>query len=115
MQVRYADGHTEQVRNGIYQRTDRRGRVVEQHRAARNEINRLSALRTGGQQARQGLDSVILISTSGQSAQVIDRNGWSEEIGGGVYQLTDPNGNLVTRRRATADDLGRIGAMVAAR
>jgi len=40
--------------------------------------------------------------------QLIDSEGWTETIRRRTYVLTDPNGNTVTRRRATAADRARM-------
>ena len=109
--VRFRDGHVEQVRNGTFLRTNPGGRLVEKRRALRGDVSRLTAYRTVSVAERADLDSLIVLSASQNAAQMIVRGGWTELINGGIYQLTDPNGNLVTRRAATADDMERISAM----
>ena len=101
----------EQVHNGTFLRTNPGGRLVEQRRALRGDVSRLTAYRSVPAAGRADLESLIVLSASQNAAQMIDRGGWTELINGGIYQLTDPNGNLVTRRAATADDMQRIFAM----
>ena len=107
-QVRFADGHLEQIYDDRFERTDRAGRFVERRPATGDDLSRLAALR---QSARGDLQSLIQVSASQGAARLIDGSGWEEVITKGIYQLTDPNGNLVMRRAATGDDMARISAM----
>ena len=107
-QVRFADGHLEQIYDDRFERTDRAGRLVERRPATGDDLSRLAALR---QSARGDLQSLIQVSASQGAARLIDGSGWEEVITKGIYQLTDPNGNLVMRRAATGDDMARISAM----
>ena len=102
---------------GQYERLDARGRVVERRRAATSDRNRLSKLRnqitTGA--AKAGVQSAIVVNGKRGAVQITDTAGWSEVIDGDRYSLTDPNGNVVTKRRATAKDIARIRASVGLR
>jgi hypothetical protein len=109
--VKFRDGHTEQIRSGTFLRTNGSGALVEQRRALRSDVTRLTSYRSVSASSIREIESLILLSASQNAAQVIDRSGWAELISGGVYQLTDPNGNLVTRRAATGDDMQRISVM----
>lgn len=109
--VKFRDGHTEQISDGTFQRTNGAGAIVEQRRALRSDVSRLTAYRAVSAASIEEVEGLILFSTSQNAAQVIDRSGWTEMVSGGVYQLTDPNGNLVTRRAATGDDMLRISVM----
>ena len=110
LMLHFVDGHVEQVRGGVFERSDRSGRIVERRKASGSDIRRLSAYRAAGP-GRDKLQGLVMVSAARTEVQVIDRNGWSEIVEGGRYQLTDPNGNLVTRRAATQDDIQRIRAM----
>ena len=109
--VKFRDGHTEQIRGGTFLRTNDSGKVVEQRRALRSDVTRLTAFRAVSASSIREIESLILLSAAQNSAQVIDRSGWTEMVSGGIYQLSDPNGNLVTRRAATGDDMLRISVM----
>ena len=109
--VKFRDGHIEQISSGTFLRTSASGAIVEQRRALRSDVSRLTAYRAVSAASIQEVEGLILLSTSQNAAQVIDRSGWTEMVSGGVYQLSDPNGNLVTRRAATGDDMLRITVM----
>jgi hypothetical protein len=109
--IKFRDGHTEQIRGGTFLRTNGAGALVEQRRALRSDVTRLTSYRAVSASTIKEIESLILLSASQNAAQVIDRSGWTELISAGVYQLTDPNGNLVTRRAATGDDMQRISVM----
>ena len=55
---------------------------------------------------------VAIVDEGGASVRMIDSSGWREAITGSTYVLTDPNGNTVTKRRATTRDQGRIRALL---
>lgn len=111
--IRYADGSREEIENGIYARTDRRGRTVAQRKATGPDISRLRAL-----SQRVSIKSVTRRSTSSSSVKKIVingdaisvkyGNGWSERINAGNYELKDPYGRLVVRRPATRKDKTRL-------
>ena len=107
-QIQFLDGHFEQIQNGTFLRTNQSGRTVEQRPASRRDLARLNGYRNGPAGTVQ---SVIVLAPSRNEAEVRDDAGWIEIVQKGTYRLTDPNGNLVTRRKATGDDLARIRAM----
>lgn len=97
----YDDGRVERISAGLYERLDARGRVTERRTATTADRRRLA-----DPKAAKGITSVIDIGQN--RVTITDRAGWRETLDGRTYQLTDPRGNLVTRRPATADDLGRF-------
>jgi hypothetical protein len=112
IRLTYANGTSERITKGQYERLDTRGRVVERHRATAADQSRLRSLREtiARQGAGQGLQQAIVVNSRQGAVQVTDTAGWSEVILDGRYTLTDPNGNVVTRRTATADDISRLQA-----
>lgn len=97
----YADGSRERLANGRYERQDHTGRVIAQRRAT-------AADRAGFTRIGRGENLEAVAELRGDGLTITDRAGWQEELRGGTYRLTDPRGNLVTRRAATPDDIARI-------
>lgn len=96
------DGSSEYLTADRYERRDSRGRIRETRRATAGDRDRLAASpRAGAVELR--------IEIAGDRLTAIDSAGWREELRRGRYRLTDPRGNLVTDRPATAADLDRIG------
>ena len=108
----YANGSSERIVQGAYERVDGRGRVIERRSATSGDRNRLGGLRDRISPAavQAGVQSVITISASRQSVKIVDSAGWTELLQSNRYVLTDPNGNIVTKRAATAKDIARLGA-----
>lgn len=98
-----ADGSRESLIAGVYERFDSRGRLVERRKASAADKTRLGSM-TGAR---------AVIQIRGDRVIVTDHAGWREEIRAGRYRLTDPRGNLVTRRPAGPEDLERIRAILA--
>lgn len=92
------DGSAERILGGTYERLDAQGRVTERRAATHADTARLRLMK----------GALAIVSLGRSRAVVIDNAGWREELTGTRYQLTDPRGNLVVRRRATAADLKRI-------
>lgn len=115
--VIYASGTREMIANGIYVREDRRGHVVERRRATGADSVRLRAIAAGRRDlttATKPLDpsaQPVRIRISGRSVIVRYSNGWSEEVRGSRYRLTDRHGRTVSDRAATAADRDRLMAL----
>lgn len=107
-QIQFLDGHFERIQNGTFVRTDPNGRMVEQRPASRRDLSRLNGYRDA---PTGSVHSVIVLAPSQGEAEVRDDAGWIEIVQKGTYRLTDPNGNLVTKRKATGSDISRIKAM----
>lgn len=112
--VRYADGHVERVRGGLFESLDPRGRVVASHAAQRDDVERLqslgaSAKRRGGSRA---IEAIVEIGASGSTIEVTDYRGWRETVTRGAYVVTDPDGRTVIRRPVTAGDIARLREML---
>ncbi|MDP4033177.1 MAG: hypothetical protein Q8P60_10065 [Pseudorhodobacter sp.] len=106
----YSNGSSERIVRGRYERTDRSGRVIEQHSATRADRSRLAKLNTNikSTAAKLGVQSIITISSAKEMVQIVDSAGWNETLRNARYILTDPNGNVVTKRAATAKDIARF-------
>jgi len=108
----YTNGTSERIAQGTYERLDRHGRVIERRTATSADRNRLGGLRDGISPVarRSGVESVITVSAKRKSIKIVDSAGWTELLENNRYVLTDPNGNVVTQRAATARDIARISA-----
>ncbi|NCM97337.1 MAG: hypothetical protein GW948_08590, partial [Rhodobacterales bacterium] len=108
----YTNGATERIAQGTYERLDGHGRVIERRSATSADRSRLGGLRDGISSVarRSGVESVITISAARKSIKIVDSAGWTELLQNNRYVLTDPNGNVVTKRAATAKDIARISA-----
>ncbi|TKA95506.1 hypothetical protein FAZ78_16505 [Cereibacter changlensis] len=102
-----SDGGQEVLRDGSYLRLDRAGQVTERRAATPRDRRRLTTLsrsfRAEGQRPETGLAMV-----DQRRVELRDAQGWVEILDAERYELIDPNGNIVTRRRATARDLARV-------
>lgn len=110
LHIQFADGHIERIRNGRFERLDRRGRIVESHPASRSDLSRLRRLRTaaeGGGSQRE-VRAVVEVDEQRGHIEITDYRGWREIVSGSTYELKDPNGHTVTRRALTAKDILRI-------
>ncbi|WP_413872637.1 hypothetical protein [Albidovulum sp.] len=112
--VRYADGHVERLRGGLFESLDRRGRVVASHPAQRGDMERLQSL--GASAKRRGgsrtIETVVEIGESGYAIEVTDYRGWRETVARGTYVVKDPNGRTVIRRPVVAGDIARLREML---
>jgi hypothetical protein len=110
LRLTYANGTSERLFKGRYERLDRNGRVVERRRASAADQSRLRGLRddVAKSGAESGVKLAIVVNSRQNAVQVTDSSGWSEVVIDGKYSLTDPNGNVVTRRNATAKDIARL-------
>jgi hypothetical protein len=112
IEIRYADGAREGIRQGRYQRRDPQGRVVEDRRATGADVSRLRAVAQSATIENVAADAdaapVRAASADGREAEVRYSNGWAERIRGGRYELVDPYGRSVVRRPATAEDVARV-------
>ena len=107
LHVFLSDGGQEVLRDGSYLRLDRAGQVTERRAATPRDRRRLTTLsrsfRAEGRRPETGLAMVEL-----RRVELRDAQGWVEILDAERYELIDPNGNIVTRRRATARDLARV-------
>ncbi len=112
--VQYTDGRIERIRASVYEALDRRGRLVERHRATGQDERRLKSMGTAITQTgrRSGLLVVAEINELAESAEITDFRGWRERISQGRYTLSDPNGRTVMRRGLMAADVARLRTML---
>lgn len=117
IRLNYANGAVERIIADQYEHIDAQGRVLERRRARTTDRNRLSKMRdqitTGG--AKAGVQSAIVVNSRSDAMQITDIAGWSEVVVNGRYSLTDPNGNVVAKRRATSKDIARIRGVLGLR
>lgn len=100
----YVDGQQERITGRHYERLDPRGQVIERRVAQSGDRRRLASL------DGQGLE--VIVDVAPGRITVTDRAGWREELRGTRYRLTDPRGNVVTRRAVTDRDLARLRALL---
>ncbi len=112
LRLTYVNGTSERLIKGRYERLDKAGRVVERRRANATDQQRLRTLRASIVQSGEasGVKLAIAVNSRQGAVQLTDSSGWSEVVVQGNYTLTDPNGNVVARRSATADDIQRLRA-----
>ncbi|MGB3316393.1 MAG: hypothetical protein WBB85_18490 [Albidovulum sp.] len=108
--IQFSDGHTERIRNGRFEKLDRRGRIVDSHRARRYDINRLRRLQSAARRrgSQKEVRAVVEIDEGRGHIAITDYRGWQEIVSGSTYELIDPDGRTVTRRALTAKDVLRI-------
>ncbi|MFD1808372.1 hypothetical protein ACFSHQ_10260 [Gemmobacter lanyuensis] len=80
--------------------------MIERRPASNGDRRRLQNL------DGQGLEVIVDVTPS--RIIVTDRAGWREEVQGTRYRLTDPRGNVVTRRAVTERDLARLRTLLGA-
>ncbi|WP_299775337.1 hypothetical protein [uncultured Tateyamaria sp.] len=113
IEIRYANGAREEIKNGRYRVRDENGTRVIQRRATGPDVVRLRALAervsiqsvVGRRQAGSAVDSV---SGQGNSVTVTYGNGWTETLKRNSYTLKDPYGRTVVMRPATGQDKRRL-------
>ncbi len=112
IEIRYADGTRERIRQGRYQRRNAGGGVAEDRRATGADVSRLRALAQSATiesvAAETHAAPTRSVSSDRREAELSYANGWAERIKDGRYELIDPYGRTVVRRRATADDIARV-------
>jgi hypothetical protein len=112
IEIRYADGTRERIRQGRYQRRNAGGGVVEDRRATGADVTRLRALAQSATiesvAAETDAAPTRSVSSDRREAEVRYANGWAERIKDGRYELIDPYGRTVVRRPATAEDMARV-------
>lgn len=108
--IQFSDGHTERIRNGRFEKLDRRGRIIDSHRARRSDLNRLRRLRAAAERrgSQKDVRTVVEIDEQRGHIEITDYRGWRETVSGSTYELKDPEGRTVTRRALTAKDVLRI-------
>jgi hypothetical protein len=115
IEIRYADGTRERIRQGRYQRRNGRGGIVEDRRATGADLSRLRALAQSATIESVAAESdgapIRSVSSDRRQAEVSYANGWAERIEDGRYELIDPYGRTVARRPATAEDMARVAGL----
>ena len=113
IEIRYANGAREEIKNGRYLVRDETGKRVVQRRATGPDVVRLRALServsirsvVGRRQAGSAVESV---RARKNAITVTYQNGWTETLRGNTYTLTDPYDRTVAMRPATREDTQRL-------
>ncbi|MFQ5623225.1 MAG: hypothetical protein ACE5FS_07485 [Paracoccaceae bacterium] len=115
VEVVFADGTKEEIRNGWYELKNTFGRTIAERRATQEDFMRLSQAAKNARGAATAATnaSVVKFEQVGDNVEVVYASGWKEEIQFGRYELKDANNNTVVERPATAEDLARILAGIA--
>lgn len=113
IEIRYANGAREEIKNGRYRVRDPRGRRVVQRQATGPDIVRLRALSErvsikSVASRRQAGSAVQDVRRQGNSVSVTYGNGWTESLKRNTYTLSDPYGRTVVMRPATRNDTRRL-------
>ncbi|MGL4308962.1 MAG: hypothetical protein ACRCSU_00640 [Paracoccaceae bacterium] len=111
LEVRLADGTRIEIDDGIFERRDASGRVVERRRATQRDYSLLKQAGVGNGAAKGTRSKVAQIRLRGEDIEVIYSDGWREVIRSGRYVLTDPLERTVIRRRAKQSDYERLNAL----
>lgn len=111
LEVRLADGTRIEIDDGIFERRDASGRVVERRRATQRDYSLLKQAGVGNGAAKGTRGKVAQIRLRGEDLEVIYSDGWHEAIRSGRYELTDPLDRTVIRRRAKQSDYERLSAL----
>ena len=115
--IYYVDGSREEIRNRKYQFFDADGRTLISRHATGADLAHLRARANGisiknvRHPSNPGKTSVTDASSNGNQVVVRYSNGWTEEISGGVYYLSDQYGRAAVKRPATPADIKRLRAL----
>jgi hypothetical protein len=111
IRIGYQDGSSERIVGNRYEKLDGKGRKLESRTVKSADRKRLDGLRKAldaGQGRKLGLEGAAIINAGQKALQSTDIAGWTEYVLDGRYVLTDPQGNVVTRRKAQAKDIRRL-------
>ena len=112
VRVLYSDGSSATLRAGMLEQRDARGALKARASAAADDRARIEAMPSNIRSPARAGGAVAVIEADGRTARVTDAQGWTETLRNGVYVLIDPNGNTVTRRPASAEDVARVQAFL---
>ncbi|MFG6082835.1 hypothetical protein ACEUZ9_004067 [Paracoccus litorisediminis] len=116
--VSLSDGTTMSIRNGVVERVDAMGEVVERRAAKPSDYARMVAAAAAQTVTnRINPDGQVISGGKAVKAKVDGRNivltyddGWVEAVEGSTYKLLDENGNTVIQRAARRSDRQRLFA-----
>lgn len=112
--IAYADGSREAIRNGRYLRHDRADELVEARPARGSDVARLRAIgnRVAVPVAARPADAtgatLAGIERRGADIAVVYANGWREAVTADRYRMHDRFGRLVVDRPARSGDRARL-------
>jgi hypothetical protein len=114
VEVRYADGSSEEIKKGRYIRRSATGNTVVSRRATGADFARLRARANGisidsiRRPSNTNATGVNGATISGKNIRLMYTNGWSEEISSGQYILRDQYNRTVVSRPASKSDIKRM-------
>lgn len=114
VEIRYADGSREEIKNGRYRYKAASGKTVTSRRATGADLARLRARANGisidsiRRPRNLNATSVNAANISGNNIKLTYTNGWSEEISSGQYKLKDQYNRTVVSRPASKADIQRM-------
>ncbi|WP_162891642.1 hypothetical protein [Profundibacter amoris] len=114
VEVRYADGSSEEIKKGRYIRRSTTGKTVVSRRATGADFARLRARANGisidsiRRSSNSGETGVNGATVSGNNIRLTYTNGWSEEISTGQYTLRDQYNRIVVSRPTSKSDIKRM-------
>ena len=114
VEIRYADGAREIIKNGCYRYKSASGKIVISRRATGADLARLRARANGvstgniSRPSQPNPANVNAASISGNNIRLTYTNGWTEEISSGRYLLRDQYNRTVVSRPARKADIQRM-------
>ncbi len=110
IRVFYKDGSSETLVGNAVERRDPSGRLKDRRTLSAKDRSRLRNAEQDilAPARRADAVAVVVVSNGGKAVRLTDTRGWAESIKGSNYLLVDPNGNVVTRRKARRKDVARL-------
>ena len=115
VKIEFADGSSEEVQDGIFERKDTEDNTIEERPATQDDVDRLAALAAAFEAANPPSESqVIGVEIIGESVEITYEDGTKEEVNAGVYERKDAQNETIIERAATEEDLARLNELAAA-
>lgn len=114
VEIKYVDGTSEEVENGVYERKDANNVTIEERIATAEDLTRLTALANDFIAALPPIEAeVVEVEREAGKIEVTYADGTSEEIENGVYERKNAADQKLLERPATDADIARIEALAA--
>ncbi|WP_137702178.1 calcium-binding protein [Marimonas lutisalis] len=112
IKIDYANGSSEEIDAGIYERKDENGDTVEQRAATQADIDRLNGLVASHEAALGPLTAeVAQVSLVGEAIEITYVDGTKESVSGGVYERKNADNETILERAATEEDANRLASL----
>ena len=109
IKIEYADGSSEEVDGGIYERKNANGRTVEQRATTAADSDRLAALAGEFEAATPPSSAeVTKVQVIGDNIEIEYADGTRERIEDGVYERKDADNETIIERTAADSDVERL-------